>query len=170
MANDPACMCLETSYALSLVLKPFPTCICLDLESPSARLIHRIYRTSATILKPLQYFAKPSNDKTGIVDRFNGIGALGKVSVAGNRVVWSGPELLDSVLPLLAILFYVGIFIASFALVWRVAYGEMPSTDSIRRVVGAESLPRPGGLQNKSATRQQERQGDEKFRSRPTAT
>jgi hypothetical protein len=91
----------------------------------------------------LKYFAKPSNDKTGIVDRFNGIGALGKVSVAGGRVVWSGPELLDSILPLLTILFYVGIFVASLALVWRVVYGETLSIDGVRRFIGGESPARP---------------------------
>lgn len=165
MANDPACMCLETSYALSLVLKPFPTCICLDLESPSARLIHRIYRTSAIVLQPLKYFAKPSNDKTGIVDRFNGIGALGKLSVVGGRVVWSGPELLDAVLPLLTILFYVGIFIASLALIWRINYGEMPSTDSVRRILGGESPSRSDSLQS----RQAELQGKVNARSRSMA-
>lgn len=155
---------------MSLVLKPFPTCICLDMESPSARLIHRIYRVGATVLKPLKHFAKPSNDKAGIVDRFNGIGALGKVSLAGGKVVWSGPELLDSVLPLLTVLFYVGIFVASLAIVWRVAYGETLSIDGVRRFVVGESPVRHSSAQNKrSKHRQAERQDDVKSRSRPMA-
>jgi hypothetical protein len=145
-------MCLETNYALSLVLKPFPTCLCLDLDSPSARLLHRVYRIGSTVLKPLKYFAKPSNDKIGIVDRFNGIGALGKVSVAGGKVVWSGPELLDLMLPWLAVLFYVVVFVASLATFWWLT-----------------SRSQPGSVQNGSATRRQAERGDVKSRSRPMA-
>jgi hypothetical protein len=122
------------------------------------------------VLKPLKHFAKPSNDKVGIVDRFNGIGALGKVSVSGGKVLWSGPELLDSILPLLTILFYVGIFFASLAIVWRVAYGETLSVAGVRRFIAGESPTRRKSAQNKGLGRQQaEQQGGTNSRSRPVA-
>jgi hypothetical protein len=126
-------MCLETSYILSVVLSAFPKCICLDLESPSARLILRAYRTIAWITAPFKRFFSPPED-VGIVDRFNGVGIFGKISVAGNKIVWSGPVVLDSIITFLtkggSVLFYLSVIIMSVALAWTALSGTSPSASA----------------------------------------
>ncbi|KAF1820855.1 uncharacterized protein K489DRAFT_44761 [Dissoconium aciculare CBS 342.82] len=133
MADQPGCMCLETSYVLSVVLSAFPKCVCLDLESPSARLILRAYRTIAWITAPFKHFFSPPAN-VGIVERFNGVGILGKISVAGNKIVWSGPVVLDSIITFLtkggSILFYLSVIAMSVAFAWTALSGRSLSASA----------------------------------------